>query len=243
MSKGKIYVVGIGPGNIENMTIKAYNILKKVDVIVGYTTYVNLIKEEFSDKEFYISGMKKEIERCEKVLELAREGKTVALISSGDAGIYGMAGIMLEVAQKGDYEVEIIPGMTSVLAGASLVGAPLMHDNAIVSLSDLLTEWEIIKSRVEKAAQADFVISLYNPKSRGRTTQIIKTREIMLKYKSSKTPVAILRNIGREKEEYILTDLEEFLNYEIDMFTIIVIGNSNTYISNGKMITPRGYKL
>lgn len=243
MKKGKIYVVGIGPGNMEDITIRAYNTLKNVDVIAGYTTYVNLVKDEFSDKEFYISGMKKEVERCEQVLEIAKSGKDVALISSGDAGIYGMAGIMLEVAQRENYDVEIIPGVTSVLAGASLVGAPLMHDNAIISLSDLLTEWEVIKKRVEKASEADFVISLYNPKSKGRATQIVEAQEIISKYKSPETPVAILKNIGRESEEYILTDLKSFLNYEIDMFTIVIIGNSNTYIENGKMITPRGYKL
>lgn len=144
MNKGKIYVVGIGPGNMEDISIRAYNTLKNVDIIAGYITYVDLVKDEFSEKEFYVSGMKKEIDRCEKVLELAKEGKKVALISSGDAGIYGMAGIMIEVALGSGIEVEIIPGITSSVAGASLVGAPLMHDQAIISLSDLLTDWEVI---------------------------------------------------------------------------------------------------
>ena len=166
MSKGKIYVVGIGPGNMEDISVRAYKTLKNVDVIAGYITYIDLVKDEFKEKEFYVSGMKKEIDRCEKVLELAKEGKTVALISSGDAGIYGMAGIMIEVALGSGIDVEVIPGITSSVAGASLVGAPLMHDQAIISLSDLLTDWEVITKRIDRTSEGDFVISLYNPKSK-----------------------------------------------------------------------------
>ena len=186
--------------------------------------------------------MKREIERCKEVLELAKEGENIALISSGDSGIYGMAGIMLEVAMGSGIEVEVVPGITSTIAGAALVGAPLMHDQAIISLSDLLTDWEVIKKRLDCASQGDFVISLYNPKSKGRTEQIVEAREIMLKYKLPTTPVALLRHIGRKEENYTLTTLEDFLNYEIDMFTIVLIGNSNTYVKDGKMITPRGYE-
>lgn len=243
MNKGKIYVVGIGPGNMEDISIRAYNTLKNVDIIAGYITYVDLIKDEFSEKEFYVSGMKKEIDRCEKVLELAKEGKKVALISSGDAGIYGMAGIMIEVALGSGIEVEIIPGITSSVAGASLVGAPLMHDQAIISLSDLLTDWKVITKRIDRASDGDFVISLYNPKSKGRTEQIVEAREIMLKYKAATTPVALLRHVGREDENYTLTTLEDMLNHEIDMFTVVIVGNSKTYVKDGKMITPRGYHL
>ncbi len=243
MNKGKIYVVGIGPGNMEDISIRAYNTLKNVDIIAGYITYVDLVKDEFSEKEFYVSGMKKEIDRCEKVLELAKEGKKVALISSGDAGIYGMAGIMIEVALGSGIEVEIIPGITSSVAGASLVGAPLMHDQAVISLSDLLTDWEVITKRIDRASDGDFVISLYNPKSKGRTEQIVEAREIMLKYKAATTPVALLRHVGREDENYTLTTLEDMLNHEIDMFTVVIVGNSKTYVKDGKMITPRGYHL
>ena len=243
MNKGKIYVVGIGPGNMEDISIRAYNTLKNVDIIAGYITYVDLVKDEFSEKEFYVSGMKKEIDRCEKVLELAKEGKKVALISSGDAGIYGMAGITIEVALGSGIEVEIIPGITSSVAGASLVGAPLMHDQAIISLSDLLTDWEVITKRIDRASDGDFVISLYNPKSKGRTEQIVEAREIMLKYKAATTPVALLRHVGREDENYTLTTLEDMLNHEIDMFTVVIVGNSKTYVKDGKMITPRGYHL
>lgn len=184
--------------------------------------------------------MTKEVDRCKDVLELARQGKTVSLISSGDAGVYGMVGIMLEIADE-DMEVEVIPGVTATNAAGAAVGAPIMHDYTTISLSDLLTDWELIKKRLELAAQGDFVVSLYNPKSRGRVTQIEEAREIMMKYKPEATPVAIVRNAGREDETYILTTLNEMLNHEIDMLTIVIIGNTNTFIKNGKMITPRGY--
>ena len=187
--------------------------------------------------------MKKEIDRCEKVLELAKEGKTVALISSGDAGIYGMAGIMIEVALGSGIEVEVVPGITSSVAGAALVGAPLMHDQAVISLSDLLTDWDVITKRIDRASEGDFVISLYNPKSKGRTEQIVEAREIMLRHKAPTTPVALLRHVGREDQNYTLTNLEEMLTHEIDMFTVVIVGNSKTYIKEGRMITPRGYHL
>lgn len=241
MSNGKIYVVGIGPGKKENMTFRAYEAMENSDIIVGYKTYVDLVKEYYPGKEMKSSAMTKEVDRCTEVLELARQGKTVSLISSGDAGVYGMAGIMLEIADE-DMEVEVIPGITATNAAAAITGAPIMHDYATISLSDLLTDWELIKKRLELAAQGDFVVSIYNPKSRGRVTQIEEAREIMMKYKPRSTPVAIVRNAGREDERYILTTLEEMLDYEIDMLTIVLIGNSNTFVKNGKIITPRGYE-
>lgn len=235
--------MGIGPGNMEDISRRAYRILQEVDVIAGYTTYVNLVKDEFSDKEFCVSGMKREIERCQEVLELAKQGRKIALISSGDSGIYGMAGIMLEVAMASGVEVEVIPGITSTIAGAALVGAPIMHDQALISLSDLLTDWKIIEQRLHTVGQGDFIVSLYNPKSKGRVEQIEKAREILLQYKKKETPVALLRHIGRKEENYTITNLENFLDYEVDMFTVVLIGNSNTYVQNGRMITPRGYQL
>ena len=241
MSNGKIYVVGIGPGKKENMTFRAYEAMENSDIIVGYKTYVDLVKEYYPGKEMKSSAMTKEVDRCTEVLELARQGKTVSLISSGDAGVYGMAGIMLEIADE-DMEIEVIPGITATNAAAAIAGAPIMHDYATISLSDLLTDWELIKKRLELAAQGDFVVSIYNPKSRGRVTQIEETREIMMKYKPRSTPVAIVRNAGREDEKYILTTLEEMLNHKIDMLTIVLIGNSNTFVKNGKIITPRGYE-
>ena len=241
MSNGKIYIVGIGPGKKENMTFRAYEAMENSDIIVGYKTYVDLVKEYYPGKEMKSSAMTKEVDRCTEVLELARQGKTVSLISSGDAGVYGMAGIMLEIADE-DMEVEVIPGITATNAAAAIAGAPRMHDYATISLSDLLTDWELIKKRLELAAQGDFVVSIYNPKSRGRVTQIEEAREIMMKYKPKSTPVAIVRNAGREDERYILTTLEKMLNHEIDMLTIVLIGNSNTFVKNGKIITPRGYE-
>jgi precorrin-3B C(17)-methyltransferase len=237
---GKIYVVGIGPGKKADMTFRAYEAMEKSDIIIGYKTYMDLIKEYYSGKEMKNSQMTKEVDRCIDVLKLAKEGKNVALISSGDAGVYGMAGIMLEIAD-GEVEVEIIPGVTATNAAAAIVGAPVMHDYVTISLSNLLTDWELIKKRLELAAQGDFVVSIYNPKSRGRVTQIEEAREIMLKYKPKTTPVAIVRNAGREDEEHVVTTLDEMLNHEINMLTIVIIGNANTFIKDGKMITPRGY--
>ena len=222
------------------MTFRAYEAMEKSDIIIGYKTYMDLIKEYYPGKEMKNSQMTKEVDRCIDVLKLAKEGKNVALISSGDVGVYGMAGIMLEIAD-GEVEVEIIPGVTATNAAAAIVGAPVMHDYVTISLSNLLTDWELIKKRLELAAQGDFVVSIYNPKSRGRVTQIEEAREIMLKYKPKTTPVAIVRNAGREDEEHVVTTLDEMLNHEINMLTIVIIGNANTFIKDGKMITPRGY--
>ena len=237
---GKIYVVGIGPGKKADMTFKAYEAMGKSDVIVGYKTYTDLVKEYYPDKEIVSSSMMKEVDRCTDVLKMAKDGKNVALISSGDAGVYGMAGIMLEIADD-EIEVEVIPGVTATNAAAAITGAPVMHDYVTISLSNLLTDWELIKKRLELAAQGDFVVSIYNPKSRGRITQIEEAQKIMLKYKPKMTPVAIVRNARRENEEYVVTTLEEMTKHEIDMLTIVIIGNSNTYVKNGKIITPRGY--
>ena len=239
---GKIYVVGLGPGNKENMTFRAYDVLKNSDIIIGYKTYVDLMEGMFPDKKIIKSYMKKEVARCEETLKLALEGNIISLISSGDAGVYGMAGLMLEIA--GDQvEVEIVPGITSANASASLGGAPIVHDSVNISLSNLLTDWELIKKRIDLASQGDFVITLYNPKSSGRPELINEARDIMLKHKRKDTPVLIARNVGREGENYDITTLSEMLDYEINMFSTVIIGNSNTKVVNNKMITPRGYKV
>lgn len=239
---GKIYVVGLGPGNKENMTFRAYDILKNSDIIIGYKTYVDLIEGMFPDKKIIKSYMKKEVARCEETLKLALEGNIISLISSGDAGVYGMAGLMLEIA-GGQVEVEIVPGITSANASASLGGAPIVHDSVNISLSNLLTDWELIKKRIDLASQGDFVITLYNPKSSGRPELINEARDIMLKHKRKDTPVLIARNVGREGENYDITTLDKMLDYEINMFSTVIIGNSNTKVVNNKMITPRGYKV
>ncbi len=237
----KFYVVGIGPGAPDQMTVKAHNILKEVDLIAGYSTYIDLVKPYFPDKEYLVTGMTAEVKRCEMALAEAQKGKTVAMISSGDPGIYGMAGLVLELAQGMDIEVESVPGITAAASGASLLGAPLMHDFAVISLSDRLTPWDTIKNRLKFASAADFIIVLYNPRSKGRPTLIEEARQIFLQHKSETTPVGIVKNIGREGEEVILTTLKDMNIELIDMFTTVYIGNRETFIRDGKMVTPRGY--
>ena len=243
--KGKVWVVGLGPGDISYITPEARGAIDTADTIIGYKTYVDLIKPLIEGKEVVSNGMRREVERCETAVRLAEEGKRVALVSSGDPGIYGMAGILMEVKEQRNsgIEVEIIPGVTAVSAAAASLGAPLMHDFAIISLSDCLTDWERIKKRLNCAGDGDFVIALYNPKSSQRVTHIEEARDILLKYKKPETPVGIVRNAKRGKEEVIITNLEEMLKHPIDMLTIVIIGNNSTYIKNDKIITPRGYTV
>lgn len=242
---GKIYVVGIGPGNKENMTIRAVEVLKECDIIIGYSKYIELLKEFSVGKKLISSAMKKEQERCRLTVEKAEEGHCVALVSSGDSGIYGMAGILLQtaLAKKSKIEIEIIPGLTSASACAALLGAPLMHDFAVISLSDYLTPWEKIETRIHLAAQGDFVICLYNPKSKKRVDYLEKASKIIQKYRDSSVPVGIVRSAGRQGEQAIICTLNDLDKQEIDMFTTVIIGNSQSYEEMGKMITPRGYLL
>ncbi len=243
--QSKIYVVGIGPGNREHMSMRAIEAIADAEVIIGYKTYIDLIKDLIVDKQVIDSGMRKEVERCNLTLDYALEGKKVAIISSGDAGVYGMAGIMLEVKyeRNSDVEIEVVPGITAASAASAVLGAPMMHDFAVISLSDLLTEWELIKKRLECAAMGDFIVALYNPKSMGRVHQIEEAREIMMRYKAGSTPVGIVKNAKRQGEEAVVTDLEHMLDHDIDMLTVVVIGNAHTYVKEGKMITPRGYHI
>ncbi len=238
----KIYIVGMGPGLIEHMTPRAKKALAECDIIVGYKVYIDLLRAEFPDKDMRKSGMRSEIDRCKDTLALALAGHTVGIVSSGDSGVYGMAGLMYEVTAEQDVEVVVIPGIPAANTSAAVLGAPLMHDYATISLSDLLTPLEAIYDRVDKAAAADFVICLYNPKSKGRPKYIDEARAIVLKYRSADTPVGIVRNAGRENQSYDITTLENMLNCEINMFSTVVIGNSQTYVKCGKMITPRGYE-
>ena len=238
-------MVGIGPGNMENMSIRAVEVIKSSDCIIGYKTYINLIKELVEGKEVISSGMRSEIERATLALEKAEAGKVVSVISSGDSGVFGMAGLVLEVAQnsKQKIPVEIVPGIPSENAAAALLGAPLMHDHVTISLSDLLTPWDVIEKRVELAAEGDFVVVLYNPKSSERKWQIEKTIEIMLSKKSSDTPVGIVKSAMRKKQNVIITNLGEALEHPIDMTTILIIGNSTTFVYDNYMVTKRGYKV
>ena len=241
--KNKIYVVGIGPGDYEQMTGRAVKALEESDVIIGYTVYVDLVKDHFSEKEFLTTPMKREVERCTLAFEEAEKGKTVSMICSGDAGVYGMAGLMYEVGK--DYpktELVIVPGVTAATAGAAVLGAPLIHDFCLISLSDLLTPWEKIEARLLAAAEADFVICLYNPSSRKRHDYLRKACDLMLQHKSPDTVCGIVSQIGREGENAQLMSLSALRDTQVDMFTTVFIGNSQTKELRGKMVTPRGYR-
>lgn len=241
---GKIYVVGLGPGGAEDMTLRAVKTLEKCEVIAGYTTYIDLIKEQFADKEFVVTGMKKEVERCRAAVDEARRGKIVAMVSSGDAGVYGMAGIMHEVAEPyDDIKIEVIPGITAACSGAARLGAPLISDFCLISLSDLMTPWKTIAKRLELAAAADFVICLYNPGSKGRPGYLEKACRVIGRHLPPQTPAGIIRNIGRDGETAVITTLAELEKTEADMFTTVIIGNSRTKVIKGHMVTPRGYTL
>lgn len=241
----KVYVVGIGPGEITQMTERAKIAMQNSDVIAGYTVYIDLVKEHFPNKEFLMTPMKKETDRCRMAITEALKGKTVSMISSGDAGVYGMAGIMYQVAAEYEQEldIEVIPGITAACSGAAVLGAPLIADFAVISLSDLLTPWEKIEKRLECAAMADFCVCLYNPSSIKRHDYLQKACDLMLKHQSGSIPAGIVRNIGREGECYEVTTLAELRDKKVDMFSTVIIGNSQTQVINGKMVTPRGYKL
>ena len=238
----KIYVVGLGPAGFEQMTARAIKAIEESDVITGYNYYIDLIKDKIQGKEIFSSAMKQEVERCKKTLEYALAGKTVSIVSSGDAGIYGMASIIYEVCKDHpEVEIEVISGITACCSSAAILGAPITHDFAVISLSDLLTPWEKIEKRLSLASDADFVICLYNPSSKKRADYLKKACQIMLEFKDKKTPCGYVRNIGREGEEYKILTLDELKDEKVDMFTTVIIGNSPTKIINGKLVTPRGY--
>ena len=242
--KHTVYVVGIGPGGPAGMTAEARQVLDHCDCIIGYTAYIALIKETYAHKELLDTAMTQEADRCRLVIEKAREGKAVALISSGDAGVYGMAGIMHEVAAGcEDIDVVVVAGVTAACSGAALLGAPLTHDVCLISLSDLLTPWEVIEKRLRCAAEGDFVIVLYNPASKKRADYLRKACEIILQYQSESTPAGIVRCIGRDGETAEITVLGQLQHMSLDMFSTVFIGNSQTKVLNGKMVTPRGYVL
>lgn len=237
---GKLYVVGIGPGGLEHMTLKAVKVIEESEIIVGYHKYIEFIKPLIKGKEVYSTGMRGEEERCKMALAFSKD-KVVSIISTGDAGIYGMAGLILEMAKEEN--IEIVPGVTAAFSAASILGAPIMHDNCNISLSDLMTPYELIKKRVKYGAKGDFVISLYNPRSKGRPYYLKECIEIIKKYREQKTPVAVVENALREGEKVTLFNLESFDDSIVNMLSIVIIGNSTSYIKKGKFITKRGYKL
>lgn len=229
------------------MTPKAAAAIDEADIIVGYNTYIALIRDRIAGKPVVGNGMRQEVERCQKAVDLAAEGKSVAVISSGDPGVYGMAGLVLELVQKLPEEkrpvCEIIPGLTAANTSAAALGAPLMHDYAVISLSDLMTPWEQIKKRARLAAEGDFVIAIYNPKSRGRADYLNQIRDIVLEFRAPETPVGIVRKAGRPGMNWTVSTLEKLPEEDVDMQSTVIIGNSRTYVAGGFMITPRGYKL
>lgn len=237
----KLYVVGIGPGGREHMTYKAVEVIKDSDLIVGYTPYIEYLGDLVEGKDLFSTGMKGEIERCKVAIEAVRSGKNTSIISTGDAGLYGMAGPILELAE--DIEVEVIPGVTAAFSAAAELGSPIMHDYASISLSDLLTPWEVIENRLEKASEADFVIAIYNPKSKGRKEHLEKAVNIILGHRERETPVGIVKNSGREGREITITTLDNIDYEKVDMLSVLIIGNSNSYIKDNKIITPRGYNI
>ncbi len=228
------------------MTPKARQKIETADVVIGYKTYIELIKTIVKPEAEVVSGtMGREVDRAKAAVAKVLEGKAVVVVSSGDPGVYGMAGIVLEVAalEKADIPIEVIPGVTAATMAASQLGAPLVTDFAVISLSDLLTPWDFIEKRLNNAAEADFVIVLYNPQSLGRKKPLAKAHQILLKYRSKDTPVGIVKQAGRKGESSKVTTLKELLNYDVDMATTIIVGNSTTKVVNGCMVTPRGYDL
>jgi precorrin-3B C17-methyltransferase len=245
---GRILLVGFGPGHADHLTFRAAQAIGEAEVVIGYSTYIDLVAHMLGGKEVIVKGMTEELDRCELALERARAGQVVALISSGDVGIYGMAGPTYEVLQAAgwhpasDVAVEVVPGVTALSACAARVGAPLTHDFAAISLSDLLTPWEVIERRLKAAAESDFVVALYNPKSGRRTQQIVRARDIFLAHRLPETPVALVKSAYREREDVELTTLADMLDFKIGMLTTVLIGSSNTFVYEGLMITPRGYR-
>jgi precorrin-3B C17-methyltransferase len=240
---GKLTVVGIGPGNYENMTVRADEALQAADVIVGYHVYVDLVRDRYPGKELLTTPMTREADRCRLAIDAARGGKNVAMICSGDSGVYGMAALIYELrGGDGDPEIDVIPGLTAACSGAAVLGAPLTHDFAVVSLSDRLTPWEKIEKRLENAAAAVLSIVLYNPVSRGRPDHLRRACDILLRVLPAARMCGIVRNIGRDGESARILTLGELRDAEADMFCTVFIGNAATKVIGGKLVTPRGYR-
>ena len=240
---GKLLIVGIGPGNYENMTIRADRALKESQVIVGYTVYVDLVKERYPEKKYITTPMTREVQRCQMALEEARTGETVVMICSGDSGVYGMAALLYELrGESREPEIEVIPGLTAACSGGALLGAPLTHDFSVISLSDRLTPWEKIEKRLECAARGDMSIVLYNPMSKGRPENLKRACDILMRYIPGDRPCGIAHSIGREGEACSFLTLKELRDAETDMFSTVFIGNAMTRMIGEKMVTPRGYR-
>lgn len=242
--RNKIYVVGMGPGKEEMMTGEALSVLERADVIIGYTVYLKLLSERFQEKELLSTPMRQETERCQLAFEEAKKGKKVALICSGDAGIYGMASLMYEIGKNySDIEIAVIPGITAASSGAAVLGAPLNHDFCVISLSDLLTPWEKIEKRLVAAARGDFAMAIYNPSSHKRKDYLQRACDILLRYLEEERACGYVENIGREGTKAVTCTLKELRDREVNMFTTVFIGNAGSEIVNDKLITKRGYQI
>jgi precorrin-3B C17-methyltransferase len=250
--KGKLYVVGVGPGSHDHMTYRAKQVIEESEVIIGYDTYVSLVEDLIAGKEVYRYAMTQEVDRANQAIDFAEKGRVVSVVSSGDPGIYGMVGLIYEIlAQKGwsredkdnNIYVECVPGVSSLNSCAALVGSPLMTDFAVVSMSDLLVPWDIIVKRVEAAAMGDYVTVIYNPASKKRVHQLRDTREIFLRYRKPDTPIAIIKGAYRDSQELVVTTLDRMLEHQdmLGMITTVIVGNSSTFNYEGMMINPRGY--
>lgn len=244
MMKNSIYIIGMGPGKEEMMTFEALNALEKSDVIIGYTVYVKLLGERFKEKEILSTPMRQETKRCKLCFEEAAKGKQVALICSGDAGIYGLASLMYEIGKEySDTKLVVIPGVTAANSGAAVLGAPLNHDFSVISLSDLLTPWEKIEKRLIAAAEGDFAIAIYNPSSHKRKDYLMRACDILLRIIEEDRPCGYVENIGRDGTRAVTCTLKELREAQVNMFTTVFVGNSGSEIVNGKLITKRGYQI
>lgn len=248
MSQAKLYIVGLGPGGPQGITTQAREALDQAQVVVGYKTYLEMAAELLEGKEIVSGAMTQEMKRAQTALDLARQGKVVALVSGGDPGIYAMAPVVFELVRQqeiplgpGGVEVEVIPGVPAVAAAAALLGAPLSHDFACISLSDRLTPWELIERRLELAAQADFVIALYNPKSKGRPWQYSRALEILAEHRGPRTPVGVVSRAGRPGQTVRVVELAAAAQAPVDMQTVVIVGSSRSFTCQGRMVTPRGY--
>lgn len=239
----KLYVVGIGPGNRDNLTLRADRALGESDLIVGYHVYVDLVRDWYPEKEYKATGMTREVDRCRMALQEAAGGRTVSLVCSGDSVVYGMASLLYELRGESIIpEIEVIPGLTAACSGGALLGAPLTHDFAVISLSDRLTPWEKIVARLQAAARADLAMVLYNPKSKGRPDHLRRACDLLLEFLPADRPCGVARSIGREGERYDILPLSALRDYDADMFSTVFIGNAMTRVIGGKLVTPRGYR-
>ncbi len=244
MDRGVLHIAGIGPGNPDQMSERCRAVIAEAEVVVGYHVYTELITELIAGKEVINSGMTRETERCRIAVKRAEGGNRVVLVSSGDPGVYGMAGLALEIAgeERADIDIEVVPGITAATSAASVLGAPLIHDFAVISLSDRLTSMELIEKRLDLAAEGDFVIVLYNPRSRGRQEHLGKAVDIIGKHRKPDTPAGIVWSAGRDDQRKTITDLSGICSCDVDMFATVIIGNSETVVIDGGMVTPRGYR-